>query len=188
MGEATAKGRRTDRSVNDLPVIPDCGSSDIEYIREPELARGAVVALTGDSGSGKSTLATAWARDAWRSKGIPALFLDRENPISVIADRLARLGDEDGPGMRFWGGWLPEEAPQPGRADCADLGEREPRAYRRRLFSAFLEGDQNDAAIVRAFLHRCRGGPGRYGGSNPSRWQGRNGQGLPRLQRFQGSD
>jgi AAA domain len=77
------------------------------------LPRGAIVVLTGNSESGKSTLATAWARDVWRDKGVSFLFLDRENPGPVVADRFARLGIEDGPGKKFWRGWLGQEAPQP---------------------------------------------------------------------------
>jgi KaiC/GvpD/RAD55 family RecA-like ATPase len=143
-------------SIEDLPSIAECGAVDIEYIRRPELPRGAVVGLTGDAGSGKSTLLTAWARDAWRNQGVPALFLDRENSLNVVAERLQRLGVEDGPGLRFWGGWLPAEAPQP---YCSTV--RAWAAERKGLvvvdsLSAFLEGDQNDAAIVRRFMHQAR--------------------------------
>jgi hypothetical protein len=44
-------------SIADLPSLTNCGTAAIEYIREPELPKGTVVALTGDSGSGKSTVA-----------------------------------------------------------------------------------------------------------------------------------
>jgi hypothetical protein len=146
------------RSVEDLPTIAACGAGDIEYVRDPELPRGAVVAVTGDAGCGKSTLVTAWARDAWRNKGVPALILDRENPVTVIADRLTRLGMEDGPGARFWGGWLPEEAPLPDSRvilDWVRTCEARPLVIVD-SFSAFHGGDQNDASETRAFMHRCR--------------------------------
>jgi hypothetical protein len=146
------------RSVGDIPTIAECGAGDIEYLRDPELPRGAVVAVTGDAGCGKSTLVTAWARDAWRNKGVPALVLDRENPISVIADRLDRLGMEDGPGVRLWGGWLPEEAPLPDSRVILDwVRTCEPRPLVIvDSFSAFHGGDQNDAGETRAFMNRCR--------------------------------
>jgi predicted ATP-dependent serine protease len=115
-----------------------------------------VAAFTGDAGSGKSTLLTAWARNAWRDSGIPSLFLDRENPISVIADRLQRLEMEDGPGMKFWGGWLPQEAPQPDSPIVRAWAKEHRGIVVIDSFSAFLDGDQNDANTVRGFLHRCR--------------------------------
>lgn len=144
------------RSIEDLPTIGECGAVEIEYLRDPELPRGSVVALTGDSGCGKSTLATAWARDLWRQKGIASLFLDHENPLGVIADRLERLGMEDGPGIRFWGGWLPVEAPQPDDPIIRAWAKERQGLIVVDSFSAFHSGDQNDAGEVRAFMHRCR--------------------------------
>ena len=105
--------RRTYERIEDIPTIAECGATEIEYISEPELPCSALVAVTGDAGSGKSTWATAKARDAFRNKNIPYVFLDRENPAAVISDRLARLGTEDGPRRRFWGGWVKEEVPHP---------------------------------------------------------------------------
>jgi hypothetical protein len=149
---------KTYRSLDDLPLIAECGANRIDFVRNPELPRGAVVALTGDAGCGKSTLATAWARDAWRSKGVPALILDRENPLSVIGERLGRLGMEDGPGARFWGNWLGEEAPLPDSRvilDWVRTCEPRPLVIVDSL-SAFHVGNQNDASEMRAFMHRCR--------------------------------
>jgi|SRR6185437_10298269 len=147
--------RQAYRSIEDLPCIAECGATDLEYIR-PELPRGAVVALTGDAGSGKSTVATAWARDAYRLKGIPSLFLDRENPLNVIADRLSRLGTEDGPGLRFWGGWLPDEAPMPDSPLVRQWAAEHRGIVVVDSFSAYLDGDQNDASVCRLFMHKLR--------------------------------
>ncbi len=145
------------RSINEIPSITECGG-EIEYIRDPELPKGAVVALTGDSASGKSTLLTAWARDAWLKQGIPTLFLDRENPRAVVAERMERLGMRDGPGLHWWGGWLDQEAPQPDAqivVDWVKLCDPRPIVAVDSL-SGFHVGDQNDAGEMRAFVHRCR--------------------------------
>ena len=97
---------------------------------------------------------TAWARDVV----VPVLFLDRENPVSVIIDRLDRLGFADCPRLRFWGGWLPEEAPLP---DSAVITEWVRSCDPRPLvvvdsLVAFHGGDENDASACRGFMHRCR--------------------------------
>lgn len=148
-----ARGQKPSRVI-DLPAVRDCGAADIEYLREPELPTGTVVALTGDSGSGKSSLVTAWARDAV----VPVLFLDRENPVTVIIDRLDRLGFADCPRLRFWGGWLPEEAPLPDSPvviEWVKSCEPRPLVVVDSLV-AFHSGDENDASVCRGFMHRCR--------------------------------
>jgi hypothetical protein len=157
-GIATGQPSQQYRAVNELPSLRDCGAGAVEYLHEPELVKGSVTALSGDAGSGKSTLATAWSRDAWRNQAIPTLILDRENPLAVICNRLERLGIEDGPHFRIWGGWLPQEAPQPDAPiviDWVKLCEPKPLVVVDSL-AAFHGGDQNDAGEMRAFMHRCR--------------------------------
>src|SRR5205823_4928429 len=95
-----------------------------------------------------------WARDV----AVPVLFLDRENPVSVIIDRLNRLGLDDYPRLRFWGGWLPNEAPLP---DSPAVIEWVKSCNPRPLLVvdsliAFHGGDENDAGETRRFMHRCR--------------------------------
>jgi hypothetical protein len=142
------------RSIADLPFVRDYATATVKYIREPELPVGGLVALTGDSASGKSTLATAFARDS----GVPVLILDRENPVSVIADRLERLNLAEGLHFRIWGGWLPEEAPLPDApvvTNWVRACEPKPLIVVDSL-SAFGVQDENDASQMRRFLHPCR--------------------------------
>jgi hypothetical protein len=145
------------RSISDVPLVRDCGACEIEYIQESVLPKGAVVAITGDAGSGKSSLACAWARDA-NKQGIPVAILDRENPLRIVADRFQRLRMTDGPLLHYWGGWLPEEAPQPGSlivmtwvASCTPR----PLIIVDSL-AAFHGGNENDAGEMRAFMRQCR--------------------------------
>jgi len=142
------------RGVSEVPLVRDCGGADVEYLIQPVLPKGAVVALTGDSGAGKSTYAFSLARDA----GVPALALDRENPLSAVLERMRRLGMVDGPNLRVWGGWLEDEAPLPSSPIVADwVKSCEPRPLILvDSLSAFFSGDQNDAAEMRAFMHGCR--------------------------------
>ena len=113
--------------------------------------------MTGDSGSGKSTLALAWAGEV-AAAGTPVLVLDRENPISVVAEHLERLGIADGGLLRYWGGWLTEPPPQPNDPAVLDWVKAcEPRPLIIvDSMIAFHGGDENDAAETRAFMQQCR--------------------------------
>ncbi len=141
--------------IVDIPAVRACGASEIGYIREPELPKGAVIGLTGDSGSGKSTLATAWARDA---HDVPVLFLDRENPVAIIIQRLDRVGFGDCSRLRFWGGWLPKEPPMPDDScvlDWVRTCDPKPLVVVDSL-AAFHGGDENSAGEMRTLMQRCR--------------------------------
>jgi hypothetical protein len=155
--ELSRRGSRTGQAITDIPAVRDCGQHAIEYLRKPELPRGAVIGLTGDSGSGKSTLALAWAGEV-AAAGTPVLVLDRENPISVVAERLERLGITDGALLRYWGGWLAEPPPQPNDPAVLDwVKSCEPRPLMIvDSMVAFHGGDENDAGETRAFMQQCR--------------------------------
>jgi hypothetical protein len=145
------------QAIVEIPPVSEGAAVKVEYLREPELPRGALVALTGDAAAGKSTLAAAWARDAI-AQGIPALILDRENPRAIVAERNQRLGLSDGPLYHHWGGWLEQEAAQPDAPAVMDwvrLSDPRPLVIID-SFSAFGPIDQNDAGECRSFMHRCR--------------------------------
>lgn len=115
------------------------------------------MALTGNSGSGKSTLASAWAGDL-AAVGVPVLILDRENPISAVAERFVRLGVTDGPMFKYCGGWLERGVPRPGSARVVawvKSCEPKPLVIVDSL-AAFHGGDGNDAGEMRAFMQQCR--------------------------------
>jgi archaellum biogenesis ATPase FlaH len=146
------------RSINDLPSISACGPAEINYLVSPVLPECSVAALTGDSGSGKSTFALALAKQVVES-GRPVLILDRENPLPIIRERFSRLKVPDNePLLKVWGGWLLEEAPQPGAQIVTEwVKSQQPRPLIiLDSYVAFREGSENDAAETRAFMQQCR--------------------------------
>lgn len=105
-GQTSTVEGRSDEILNvwDLPAV-GASTPEIEYIAEPIIVKGTVTGISGPPGGGKSTIVTALVRDAIRA-GVPALVLDRENPRSVVFERMSRLGLEDSSLLRWWGGWL----------------------------------------------------------------------------------
>jgi RecA-family ATPase len=88
----------------------------------------AVNLWTGESGDGKSTLALALAAAVATGQPFlgratiqcPVVYLDRENPIAVVKDRLNRLGIRDiSDRLKIWGLWWADHRP-PG-PDAASL-------------------------------------------------------------------
>jgi len=155
--ELSQSGSGAGKAIADLPSIREYGGAAIEYLREPELPKGAVIAFTGDSGSGKSTVLLSWAAEI-SAAGTPVLILDRDNPISVIVERFDRLGIVDDRMLKYWGGWLPVPAPQPDDPEVvAWVKSCEPRPLVIvDCMVAFHGGDENDAGETRAFMRRCR--------------------------------
>jgi hypothetical protein len=145
------------QAIADIPSIQNCGKTAVEYLRYPELPRGAVVALTGDSGCGKSTLASAWGGEL-AAAGVPVLILDRENPLSTVMERLDRISITDGPMFKYCGGWLEQGVPGPDSAAVvAWVKSCEPRPLVIvDSMAAFHGGDENDAGEMRAFMQKCR--------------------------------
>jgi len=150
----------------EIPPLRSVGSKHQTWLVEDLIPEGAIVLLTGDGGAGKSTLATAWAGHI--ANGVPfcgrevqrrdVLVLDRENPPAVVLNRMSRLSMNDGPSLKFWGGWLSEPAPDPGSGWVLSwVKETEPKPL---LIVdsaiAFLGGDENSSTDVRRFLDQLR--------------------------------
>jgi hypothetical protein len=152
---------RTDitiQSANAIDDLPGVGVDieEVRYLHEPELPEGSVVALTGDSGSGKSTLSTAWARNV-TATGRRVLILDRENPRSVVKERMERLGMVDSDALRWAGGWNGDvpEPDSPAVIEWVQACDPKPLIIVDCLI-AFFKGDENSAADMRRFMDKLR--------------------------------
>ncbi len=108
--------------IHDLADVPDVFAFDtapVAYLAPEFLPRGALVLLSGEAGVGKSWLALALAVAVVRQgdflgnrcEAVPALILDRENPLALVQTRLRLLGSVSCPGLRVWGRWVEDEPP-----------------------------------------------------------------------------
>jgi energy-coupling factor transporter ATP-binding protein EcfA2 len=153
--------------IDDIPSVRTFADQRITYVVPPIIPDAGITGLTGDSGCGKSTLSTYLAGlvasggasfTGQQCEQRQVLYLDRENPAAVVYERLCRLGVEDGGTFKYWGGWLPCEAPAPGSPAVIDWATHcnpKPLIIVDSLI-AFIEGDENSSTEIRAFMHQLR--------------------------------
>jgi hypothetical protein len=163
-----AAGETSERQmrIEDIPSVFTLNSQGIQWAVEGMIAEGSITGFCGEAGGGKSTAITALAGhvaagvDFLGRRCAPrqVLIEDRENPLPVIVERFERLGVQDGGGLKIWGAWLPQPVPQPAASSIQAWVERshpKPLIIIDSLI-AFLEGDENDAAVMRAFMQQLR--------------------------------
>jgi hypothetical protein len=115
--------------ITDLSQIPSVWRLDatLNWSVEGMIAQGSVTLLCAESGTGKTWLAyyiagcvahgvPIFGRPVQRSK---VLYLDGENPLFVVKQRLSDLGIEETPDLTIWGGW--NAWPPPGPASSLAL-------------------------------------------------------------------
>ena len=194
----TAIDERSMTSTSELDEIPSVWSSEIHmsFLVEGLLVEGGVTLLSGESGDGKSTFALALAGAV--AQGLPflgrvtqqrpVLYLDRENPLFVVKDRLCRLQIPEIPDqLKIWGTWWDGHYP-PGPdhpivlafarkhkplivfdsliafGDCDENSSQEMRAHMRLYRDLAALG-----ATILIIHHRSEKGPSDYRGSSDIR-------------------
>src|SRR4029077_10689224 len=107
--------------IQTLADIPDPFSlpgGEIEWLVDGLIPKGGVTLLISDPGCGKTWLAHSLAKAASlggqflerQTLRMPVLYLDRENPLALVRERLSILCG--GPGVfNPWGTWCQEEPP-----------------------------------------------------------------------------
>ncbi len=107
------------RTWDEIPDATMMAATKIEWVVEGIIPRASVTLIAGEPGSYKSWLALALLGSVVCRKKylerecaeLPVLYLDRENPLPVVHERLAILGIESLCDSRIWGGWLPDNPP-----------------------------------------------------------------------------
>jgi AAA domain len=156
----------SDKTISSVEEIPSVWSIEVRsqgWLVDGLVPSEAVTLLTGASGIGKSMVALALGGSVvWGASFLgrrclqrPVLFLDRENPHSVIRDRLDLFGIKCHQDLRYWGMWLGQEPPDPGGAVVQSFAQKKPLIAIDSLV-AFHGGSEQDATETRAFMHRLR--------------------------------
>ena len=106
-------------SLSELPSVWGL-ELDLEWLVQEFLATGSVNLLSAESDTGKTWLAyfIAGAVAQWHPilgrevRQRKVLYLDGENPLYVVKQRLFDLGIKETPELKIWGGW--NDSPPPG--------------------------------------------------------------------------
>jgi hypothetical protein len=107
------------RSIADIRPISYYSSQPINFVVEGLIAEATVTLLTGESGCGKTTLVSAICKAinlgvpfaGLATQQRPILYLDRENPVSLVRERFQRLSIEENEGFKVWGGMVSRRTP-----------------------------------------------------------------------------
>jgi RecA-family ATPase len=96
-----AIGGNDNNSDSVIETMPStwCYEDKTVYLVDELIMEGAITLWSGESGDGKSTLALALAAAVAQGRPFlgrtviqrPVLYMDRENPIATVKDRVLRL-------------------------------------------------------------------------------------------------
>ena len=134
--------------------------AEYEWLVPDLFAVGTVNLLTAESGDGKSTL-TLWLA-ACIARGEPflgrltqqrrVLYVDRENPLAVVKDRLSRMGIPETPELLIWGTWNTPSPEGPNSPAILRFAEKYKPFIVFDNKVSFDEGDEQDAGETRRHM------------------------------------
>jgi len=160
----------------DVPEALALPYAQVQWLVDGILPLGGFTVLAGESGVGKTWFALLAALAVARGgtflgracRPAPVLYLDRENPVALVYQRLAKLGalpaDPQAPrhphlapqGLRLWGGWCGDPPPLLGDARLlAMAAEARPLLVVDSLIR-FHEMDENSATGMATVMGAVR--------------------------------
>jgi hypothetical protein len=157
--------RARDEAITEIPS-PWGFEDSMNYLVEDLLMESGITMWSGESGDGKSTLALALA--AAVAQGRPflgraaaprmVLYLDRENPISVVKERLTRLGIPDiSDRLKIWGLWWADHYPPgPDEASVLRFAQQAKPLLIFDSLIAFAGCDENSSTEMRSHMNNYR--------------------------------
>jgi replicative DNA helicase len=119
--------------IEDIPDPFACPSDDIGWIVQGLIPARGITIIAGEAGAGKTWLALDLARALTlggnflgrRTRLAQVLYLDKENPLSLVRDRLQTLFGGTSQ-LRPWGLWCPDEPPMIGDPRLLEFARKGP--------------------------------------------------------------
>ncbi len=149
---------------HEVPMLSQVEGGSDPWLVDGLIREGSTNLLAGAPGEFKTWLALVLAGAV--SKGTdflgrktiqtPVLYLDRENPLSVIKDRREILKLADGHFLKFWGHWLKDPPPEIGDKRLRNIARREGPLIIFDAFSRFHAEDENNASKMSPVMQCLR--------------------------------
>ena len=162
-GEYQAEPARAPFSLEQLPSVWSI-NQQVEWLVPGLIASAALTLLTGDSGVGKSTVALAIAGAVVH--GLPflgretrqkaALYVDGENPVGVVRERLERLGIAETDLLTVWGGWNDPAPFGPAALSVIEWARKHQGLIVYDSLIQFHTGSEQDSSETRRYLANYR--------------------------------
>jgi AAA domain len=152
--------------ITDLAQLPSVWSLEtrIEWCVETMIARGSVNLICSESGTGKTWLGYYLAGCV--ARGVPVLdravcqskvlYLDGENPLFVVKQRLFDLGIVETPDLLVWGGWNISQPQGPQSSLLIEFAHQHKGLF---IFDSLIEfhpGSEQSSTETRAFMRFFR--------------------------------
>jgi hypothetical protein len=147
-----------------IPTLNELPTESVVWDVEGLVPSGGITLIAGESGACKTWLALLLAKTL-TSGGCflgrecackEVLYLDRENPASLIRERVSRLEMDGLEGLRYWGGWHQEQPPAIGDPRLLRiLGGRKPVIFFDSLLR-FHDADENSASEMGRIMGELR--------------------------------
>ena len=149
--------------IEDLPSIWTLDAKT-EWLVEGLIPAGAITLLTGESGVGKSTFSLALAGSV--AHGTPflnsptrrssTLYVDGENPVGTVRDRLDRLQIQSTTDLYMWGGWSDQTPEGPHAPSVIEFARQHRGLLVFDSLIGFHPGSEQDSSETRRYLQHYR--------------------------------
>lgn len=148
----------------EIPDVSTLTAAPITWAVRDIIPAAAITLIAGEQASYKTWLALVLVRgvsSGGQFLGLPCvasdvLYLDRENPLAVVQERLATLDLQTGERLKVWGGWCSEQPPGIGDFRLLELArERKPLL----IFDSFIRfhgADENSATEMAEVMGHLR--------------------------------
>jgi hypothetical protein len=150
-------------TIEDLPSVWRYEIT-MNWLLDGIIAENSVTMLTGESGDGKSFFSLKLAGQV--SRGLPflarktvktkVLYLDRENPLFVVKDRLELMEIRETKDLTYWGTWNDEIPDGPGANSVMNFVQKHKPLVIFDNKAAFDGGDEQDATATRQHMNQYR--------------------------------